>query len=94
MIRGHLAEDADSLQVFLDEARLDGRLNHPNVVHTLEVAEIDGSLSWSTSRDSPSPLSFGVLGTISLRFPSTFTYAAWLMLCKVSATGTIFSQSR
>ncbi|HQK20744.1 MAG TPA: serine/threonine-protein kinase, partial [Polyangiaceae bacterium] len=42
MIRVHLAEDPDTLQMFLDEARLAGRLNHPNVVHTLEVVEEDG----------------------------------------------------
>lgn len=42
MIRVHLAEDADTLQMFLDEARLAGRLNHPNVVHTLEVVEEEG----------------------------------------------------
>lgn len=42
MIRVHLADDPDTLQMFLDEARLAGRLNHPNVVHTLEVVEEDG----------------------------------------------------
>ena len=42
MIRVHLADDPDTLQMFLDEARLAGRLNHPNVVHTLEIVEEDG----------------------------------------------------
>ena len=42
MIRVHLADDPDTLEMFLDEARLAGRLNHPNVVHTLEVVEEDG----------------------------------------------------
>lgn len=42
MIRMHLIEDPDAVQMFLDEARLAGRLNHPNVVHTHEVVEIDG----------------------------------------------------
>ncbi len=42
MIRMHLIEDPDAVQMFLDEARLAGRLNHPNVVHTHEVAEIEG----------------------------------------------------
>lgn len=42
MIRMHLAEDPDAVQMFLDEARLAGRLNHPNVVHTHEVVEEGG----------------------------------------------------
>ena len=28
--------------MFLDEARLAARLNHPNIVHTYEVGETDG----------------------------------------------------
>src|SRR5450432_128724 len=32
-----LAEDPDFIEMFLDEARLCARLNHPNVVQTYEV---------------------------------------------------------
>lgn len=42
MLRVHLAEDPDTIAMFLDEARLAGRLNHPNVVHTYEVGEQEG----------------------------------------------------
>ena len=42
VIRAHLAEDPEILQMFLDEARLAGRLNHSNVVQTYEVGELDG----------------------------------------------------
>src|SRR5580704_1260135 len=42
-LRTALAEEATFLQMFLDEARLAARLNHPNVVHTYEVGEEDGS---------------------------------------------------
>ncbi|HEX2674226.1 MAG TPA: serine/threonine-protein kinase [Polyangiaceae bacterium] len=31
------------VQMFLDEARLTARLNHPNVVHIYEVGEVDGT---------------------------------------------------
>jgi len=41
-IRGQFAEDPEFLSMFLDEARLAARLNHPNVVQTNEVGEDDG----------------------------------------------------
>jgi eukaryotic-like serine/threonine-protein kinase len=41
-IRPHLAEDPDFVTMFLDEARLAARLNHPNVVQTNEVGAEDG----------------------------------------------------
>jgi len=42
VVRPHLAEDPEILQMFLDEARLAGRLNHANVVQTYEVGEEGG----------------------------------------------------
>jgi serine/threonine-protein kinase len=41
-IRVHLSEEIDAITMFLDEARVAGRLNHPNVVQTYEIAEYDG----------------------------------------------------
>ncbi|MFO0661775.1 MAG: serine/threonine-protein kinase [Polyangiaceae bacterium] len=37
MLRSHLTMDAEFLAMFLDEARLAARLNHANVVQTIEV---------------------------------------------------------
>jgi serine/threonine protein kinase len=37
LLRTHLAEDDEFLEMFLAEARLAARLNHPNVVQTYEV---------------------------------------------------------
>ncbi len=58
-LRPSLAEEPEFLAMFLDEARLAARLNHPNVVQTNEVVEIDGSTSsrWSTSTASRSTAS-------------------------------------
>lgn len=42
-LRAALADEPSFLNMFLDEARLAARLNHPNVVHTYEVGEEKGS---------------------------------------------------
>jgi len=41
-LRQALAEEAAFRNMFLDEARLAARLNHPNIVHTYEVGEQAG----------------------------------------------------
>lgn len=41
-VRPHLAEDREACAMLMDEARLAARLNHPNVVQTLEVGEHEG----------------------------------------------------
>src|SRR3954469_5269592 len=41
-LRPALAEEPAFRSMFLDEARLAARLNHPNVVHTYEVGEHGG----------------------------------------------------
>lgn len=42
LIKAELAEDPEFISMFLEEARLAARLNHPNVVQTNEVGEIAG----------------------------------------------------
>jgi serine/threonine-protein kinase len=41
-LRYHLADDPEFVSMLVDEARLAARLNHPNIVHTNEVGEVDG----------------------------------------------------
>lgn len=41
-LRQALADEASFRNMFLDEARLAARLNHPNIVHTYEVGEHNG----------------------------------------------------
>ncbi|MBK8251486.1 MAG: protein kinase [Polyangiaceae bacterium] len=41
-LRPNLAEEPEFLSMFLDEARLAARLNHPNIVQTNEVGEVAG----------------------------------------------------
>ncbi len=42
LIKAELAEDPDFIGMFLEEARLSARLNHPNIVQTNEVGNIGG----------------------------------------------------
>src|SRR5437868_2004120 len=41
-LRPDLVEDTEFLTMFLDEARMAARLNHPNIVQTNDVGEQDG----------------------------------------------------
>lgn len=43
-LREEFAEDPEFRRMFLDEARIAARLNHPNVVHTYEVGEHAGKI--------------------------------------------------
>jgi len=38
----HLAENREFVDMFLDEARLGSRLDHANIVQTLELGQVDG----------------------------------------------------
>jgi eukaryotic-like serine/threonine-protein kinase len=40
--REHLADDVDFMTMLVDEGRIAARLNHPNLVQTLEVGEVNG----------------------------------------------------
>ena len=38
----HLSEDQDFIQMFLDEARIAGVLNHPNIAQIYDLGDVDG----------------------------------------------------
>ena len=41
-LKRHIAKERDARRMFLAEARLSARLNHPNIVQVNEVTEHDG----------------------------------------------------
>jgi serine/threonine-protein kinase len=43
VVHSHLAEDPSFVEMFLDEARLSARIEHPNVVHVHDVGESNGA---------------------------------------------------
>ena len=74
-----LASDAGFQRMFLDEARVVSRIEHPNVAHVLDLGEergvlflvmewIDGdslgNLSWAAERATRTPLPIGILGRV------------------------------
>jgi serine/threonine protein kinase len=42
-LRAGMADEPTVVEMFLDEAKLAARLKHPNVVHTYDIGEEDGS---------------------------------------------------
>ena len=44
-LHAHLAKDADFVTMFLDEARMATRVQHPNVVQTLDIVSAEESSS-------------------------------------------------
>ena len=43
VVHPHLAEDRSFVQMFVDEAKLSARIDHPNVVHIEEFGEFEGA---------------------------------------------------
>src|SRR5215831_5229156 len=43
-LHAHFAKDPDFVSMFLDEARVAARIQHPNVVSTLDVVALEGEL--------------------------------------------------
>ena len=38
----HLSDDATFIKMFVEEAKLSARLNHPNIVHIFELGAVEG----------------------------------------------------
>ncbi len=58
-----LAKDKDYVQMFLDEARINARLNHSNIVQVLELGEVDGQ--YFIAMEYVSGLSIAQIGKLS-----------------------------
>ena len=74
-IHPHLAKKPTFVDMFLDEARLNARIAHPNVCSVLDFGEADGSYFMAMEYLVGQPLS-RVLGAVSLR-PELATSPRW-----------------
>src|SRR5258708_7044539 len=72
--REHLAEDPEFSAMLLDEARIAARLNHPNVVHTIEVGDIDGQYFLAMEYLDGQPLT-RILSRARATFPASMHFA-------------------
>jgi serine/threonine-protein kinase len=80
LLKEELLDDADFRAMFLDEARLAARLNHPNIVQTFEVDESDGRLLLAMEFVEGQPLTRVIRNAEPERFPLS---AAVRILCDV-----------
>jgi len=46
-----LADDPRIVEMFLDEARIGARLNHPNIVHVYDVEHVDVEIGRASCRE-------------------------------------------
>jgi serine/threonine protein kinase len=61
----HLSNNPDFVRMFVDEARLEARLEHPNIVRTYEFGEVDGHY-FTAMEYLPGEDLFKVLNNLSL----------------------------
>lgn len=84
-LRPHLQEQSEWLQMFLDEARLATRLNHPNIVHTFEAGELDGAYYMAMEYLDGQPLQRVVRAARAL--PQPPSPAFWVRVCAMALRG-------
>jgi eukaryotic-like serine/threonine-protein kinase len=79
-LKSSMAQDEDFRTMFLDEARLAARLNHPNVVQTFEVDDSEGRLLLAMEYIEGQPMSRARKRLAPEQFPLTAYIRA---LCEV-----------
>jgi serine/threonine-protein kinase len=80
-LREHLASEPDFMTMLIDEARIAARLNHPNLVQTLEVDQADGAYFLTMEYLDGQPL-HRVLGRARAQIPLSLHLT---ILCDVLA---------
>jgi serine/threonine-protein kinase len=69
-LKEHLANDVEFMTMFVDEARIAARLNHPNLVQTIEVGESNGQHYLTMEYLDGQPL-HRILNRARAQFPKT-----------------------
>ncbi len=80
LVLPHLTDDASFVEMFLGEARLAATLDHPNVVHVIDIGEIDGEyffvMEYMHGRDVRALLRASNPGTLPLAAALTIVHEA------------------
>lgn len=83
-IHPHLAQDAEFVQMFQNEARLAAALNHPNIVHVYDVSQGDGGelyIVMEYLRGEPLQSVLRQLRSMSMPLPLPYAMEIVLRLC-------------
>ena len=86
-LRPLLADDASAVNMFLDEARLAARLNHPNVVHTYEFGEEHGIYFIAMEFLEGQPLSEVLHAARDARKEKSFSASVWAKIVAEALAG-------
>ncbi len=81
----HLAQDAEFVKMFIDEARLAARLEHPNVVQVFDFGEAEGSLFLAMEYVEGITASTILKAAARAKSPVPFPVAAHLLLSVLKA---------
>jgi eukaryotic-like serine/threonine-protein kinase len=87
VVHEHLMADRDFVAMFLDEANLACRLQHPNIVHVYELCREDQSLYLAMEYLQGQPLSRVYQRAQEWRQPLPFSLVAWIGARAADALG-------
>ena len=78
IIHEHLLEEKEFVDMFLDEANVAVRLNHPNIVHVYELAREGDALFMAMEYLDGQPLSSVYARAVELQKPVPFDVICWV----------------
>ncbi|MDF3067591.1 MAG: Tyrosine-protein kinase masK [Polyangiaceae bacterium] len=87
LVHEHLMADRDFIAMFLDEANLACRLQHPNIVHCYELCREEGSLYLAMEFLQGQPLSRLYQRAQERRQPLPYSLVAWIGARAADALG-------
>jgi len=87
LVHEHLMTDKDFVAMFLDEANLACRLQHPNIVHCYELCQEDQSLYLAMEYLNGQPLSRIYQRAQEWRQPLAYSLVAWIGARAAEALG-------
>lgn len=79
IVHEHLLQDRDFVAMFLDEATLASKLQHPNIVHSYELCQDEDALYLAMEYLQGQPLSRLYQRSLAANQPLPYSLVAWLV---------------